>query len=544
MSRTLSKVLIICALVVVLPLMIAGTAMAAYYSINATVSIEIFVEKTIDGATAEVSYKDKVANISKDLKITDGHLKTVTFKTYAVGYDFVGWYAGTHEAYVKELEQGKTIDTVKYAITTPDAKVEMTEYQNLVAVFKAKRFNVSYKYFQKPSGLGGVEVNEVPTSKHGLIVDGKPAPETIPEATQVEEFIYGDALHTLEFEGHPEYTFDGWYIGDDTTKYTKANFTESENIVLTGKWVDSKRINLTYLDDKGNELKKVTTTDKKPVYANKKYTLDSIDSFKTQLENGGYEFKNGYTYGWQDVSTGSIVTEINSDTDVVVQVSKSAVVYKARIDFEGSGLTLNDKIASELNFSDEDSSSLSIWQNASSWNADHKFWKFAYLTYNDARVDDMSAIVSQVIAANPHETAEITFKVVKESIIDKVNIEVDFASNSGMGYSGKVYKGKTLLTERPITNIDNFDISLYTVFDLMEEGSSETLAKFYKDSNEEQEVSLANILFPDNGYAQRVFSEDLKDVNDLIDLLYEIDSNLESKIVEGVLSFKIIICFD
>lgn len=557
MSRTLSKVLIICALVVVLPLMIAGTAMAAYYSINATVSIEIFVDKTIDGATAEVSYKNNVGKVDKALKITDGHLKKVTFKTYAVGYDFVGWYAGTYEAYAKELEQGKTMETIKYAVETPEANVEMTEFQNLVAVFKAKRFTVSYKYFQKPNGLGGVEVNEVPTSKNGLIVDGKEAPETAPEPTQTEEFVFGDALHTLEYEGHPEYTFDGWYLGDDTTtKYTTANFADSENIVLTGKWIDSKRINLTYLDANGNELEKVTTESRNPVYANRKYTLKTVEDFKTELEAAGYEFKAGYTYGWQDVSTSSIVTEINSENDVVVQISRSAITYKAKIDFADSGLSLDNQIAQELTFSVDTKNALNIWNVKENWKGAHAFWSFDHLTYNDAKVENLETLLGQVIDANPNETTEITLKAVKAVAIDKVKISVDFASDpdgvaGSEGYVGDVYKGSSKLEPRVVT-LENFDVLLNVAFDLMTgEGENKTLANFYKSAdNTTGEIYLEKLLFSDNDSATTNVVDGM-DINALIDFLYSIDKNITSKItVEGegdeaknVLTFKLTLCF-
>ena len=43
MSRTLSKILVICALVVVVPLMVVGTTLAAYFSINSTVKIASYV---------------------------------------------------------------------------------------------------------------------------------------------------------------------------------------------------------------------------------------------------------------------------------------------------------------------------------------------------------------------------------------------------------------------------------------------------------------------------------------------------------------------
>ena len=58
MSKTFTKTLVICAMVVLFPLMIVGTAFASYYSIDATVNVAAYAigESQSDAAYAKVAY--------------------------------------------------------------------------------------------------------------------------------------------------------------------------------------------------------------------------------------------------------------------------------------------------------------------------------------------------------------------------------------------------------------------------------------------------------------------------------------------------------
>ena len=63
MSRKFSKVMIICAMVVLFPLLIVGTAFASYYSISAIVEVDTYVNYSNVSADANafagVLYKNK-----------------------------------------------------------------------------------------------------------------------------------------------------------------------------------------------------------------------------------------------------------------------------------------------------------------------------------------------------------------------------------------------------------------------------------------------------------------------------------------------------
>ena len=545
MSRTLSKVLIICALVVVLPLMIAGTAFAAYYAINATVSIEIFVDQLVDGGRAEVSYNNQTGRIDKKLEVTDGHLKKVTFKTSAVGYNFVGWYAGTYKAYTEALASGNKIN---YAIGAKDAKVNMTDYQNLVAVFEAKHYTVSYNYINSPEN--GVVVQTAPSSDERFLVDGKE--DTVGKT----DFVYGEKLHTIELkvsETYPDadkWSFDGWYVG--TKKYTTATFTETGAIELTGNWVEAQHISLTYLDENGNELTTTTAGDevRTDFYAN--YTYDLLDPMSFTYGEGFVE--NGYAYTWKDVETGNALTKLNSDKPVTVKIAKSPVVYRAKLVYDDAELQLKN-VSKELTFSIENKTTLDVWKDADNWEATYPFWHFDYLTYNGSKVTDFTSIIDSIINSDEynHASTEITINAVKKADLTAVALdEYSFASESeeDSKLTGPVYKDLTRCQPEKDT-VTDFSKTLYEIFDLLNEDGE--LADFYNAADRQGKVGLLDegkdalkITLWKGEKNEKAFYASINEtttLNDLLKLVYERVSNVEGAISEQTLTIDVVVCF-
>lgn len=510
MSRTLSKILVICALVVVLPLMVVGTAFAAYYSINATVSIEVFIDQIVDEGVARVTYKEDTGTVDKKLEVTDGHLKEVTFRASAVGYDFVGWYAGTYKEYVNALESDG-IDESDYVIKTQNATVEMTDYQNLVAVFKAKTYRVSFDYAETPEGVLGSG--------------------TLPD----EDYVYGDDLPTVTYEGHPEWTFDGWYAeGDTETKYTKATFEESGNIVLTGNWVDSARITITYLDDEGEEI----SGSAESIYANQKVTLDDPMTYQANYSEGFVA--NGYSYGWQNVETGEIITEVTSDKDVRVQIVKSPVVYTARVEFNSDDLTLNSGIEQELTFSVENRNSLDVWADSSNWQTEYSFWTFDGLTYNSEEVTSLQDVIDRVISENPHTTTEIVLTATARPEVTSISASVDYVSNTGINYDGSVYRGEPLgqLTEEE-NSWDNLEDMIFNALGLCTDGSN--LDTFYGNDRSTVVTPTSMAVTAGDRTVYPIFGADLSTLNDLVEYIYQ---NIGDVAEGGKLSLTIVVYFD
>lgn len=522
MSRTLSKIFVICALVAVLPLMIIGTAFAAYYSINATVSIEVYVDQDVNGGHAEVSYGDQTGRVGKKLEITDGHLKKVTFKTSSVGYDFVGWYAGTYKAFASELEQGTDIHDIKYVVKTKDAKVEMTDYQNLVAVFAAKHFIVSYKY---TIGKSGTETQHTPTSNKGLVVDGEEVKTDGEDLT--EEFLYGEKLHTIELKGDDTQSFDGWYVGEGDKKYTTATFTEEGEITLTGKWEESRKITLKYLDENGHELttKTVGGAPKTDPYADHTFTLEDPLAFTY----GEGFVKDGYTYGWRNVKTGEIVTSIFSSEDVTVKISRTAVVYTAKLVCEDEGIQLKDSVQSTITFTVEDKTVLDAWKDASNYATTYKFWHFDKLTYNGATVTDFATdVIDRVVAEHTNETAEVEITASKKSDVTEITFEtLEYKSEGDTTFNGDVYRdseSNKMDAENGALSESDLSKTLYDLFGF----NADT--KFYKESTHENEVFMRQISL--NGkYTIAVTAETT--LADFIEKIYEEAGDNISSLLDG-----------
>ncbi len=139
MSRKISNILVICAMVVVFPLLIIGSAFAAYYSINATVNVGIYAgEEVSQSASASVVYNSK-AN-TETFEISGSHAKVITLKANATGYEFKGWFNGTKETYL----EAELADDVKYFNTEKELTVKISEHENILAVYEIIPFTITY----------------------------------------------------------------------------------------------------------------------------------------------------------------------------------------------------------------------------------------------------------------------------------------------------------------------------------------------------------------------------------------------------------------
>ena len=143
MSRTLTKVMVICALVVVLPLMIVGTAFAAYVSVDNVAIVETVFVDDLKAKSDEVYAKIKYNNSVKDkFEIKNGQTKNITvgaeYSTQA--YKFLGWYEGTKDAYLND-SNATFIDDER--ISGNLLTVDMSVNKNFVAVYEVVKYSVS-----------------------------------------------------------------------------------------------------------------------------------------------------------------------------------------------------------------------------------------------------------------------------------------------------------------------------------------------------------------------------------------------------------------
>lgn len=376
MSRTLSKILIICAMVVLFPLMIVGTTFAAYYSIDASVVVKAYTNKVSSSsdAYAQVVYNNKY---EEDFTITDSHMKDIKLKAVSNGYDFKGWFDGDIEKYSKAHEEGD----VSFVSTDAELNAAITDYEKLLAVFEIKEYAVRYSYKAQPND--DVAINTTPEEDDG-------------DAT-LRTYYFGDKLPVLTYEGN-NYKFLGWKIvGDATEKiYTIAEFDFAEDITLTAVWQEQSKISVTYHAEDGSVLNTVE------IYSNQYYKFD--DPF-TVMADKGIEAVDGYTYAWQDAN-GNVITEISEETsNFDVYLKSILVVYNVNVNADGA--EFDGQTQFDVNFTILDTNELSALTDESKWSTDYSFYKVTGLMYNGKTynfADSTLNIVNEIVSAYPNGT--------------------------------------------------------------------------------------------------------------------------------------------
>ena len=382
MSRTFSKVLVICAMVVVLPLMIVGTAFAAFYSIDDVVNVAtVFVDglkSPSEDVYARVLYED---TRSETLEIKEGHTKVVeiTADFSPVAYKFEGWYQGTAEDYAN----GKGV----LATEDKNLSVKMVGTANYVAVYSALKYSVSFEYLENPEDTS-----------------------TFKEVA-AKEYIYGEALPNFsgEYKGNV-YDWAGWMInkeGADDTRYNAVTF-EDKTVNLYAPWKEKSAVTISF--------KYGDKTVTKEIHANVQWEIPAItDEFFNGL---GIEQAFGYNYEWK-TSDGIVHTSISTDVDMELTLVKTLKSYTV-------GLTLSDETKAdlkedltteEITFTVEN---FSVFEKWLAYEAKYSFWKvdgikYGETTYTAENLQDLA------VAYATDETK--TFDLVIEKVFTTVTAD-------------------------------------------------------------------------------------------------------------------------
>jgi len=220
MSKQLIKILVICALVIICPLVIVGVALMSTEAVGCVLTVAYIGEDSevdFGGKTNVISMivdgKEKVileGTNKKEAKITLTKKTEVTITYEGVGYNYVGWYKGTASEVSEEAhEQVNKEGEASYTF-------EINKNTALTVVRNIKKYNVSYsgKYDDNTT-----EINET-----------------------AKTYYYNEPLATPQAKSS-KYTLAGWHeydqvedIKGSTTKY--ANFTTSgdDPIVLQPTW--------------------------------------------------------------------------------------------------------------------------------------------------------------------------------------------------------------------------------------------------------------------------------------------------------------------
>ncbi len=385
MSRSLSKILAVCALVAIIPLMIAGTALACYYSVSATMIIEVYKNAVSPSseADAQVAYKGKQ---DTSFEITTGHKKSITLQAMGQGYDFEGWYQGTTDEYKTAIAVGN----VEFVSDKVEETFAMSDYTNLVAVFTLIDYTaVTYEY----------------------VVD--PAAQTISTKVPVSgatdaDYVYGDALPAL---AQPDgWRFMGWKVkgSTDTTLYTEATFAERENIVLEAVWEQVDPITLTYTLADGTTYQTITNA-----YPGKAHTLIALPAATA-----------GYTNAWT-VNGLEVSGTISPEDDTTIVLSSTAINYKASV---AQNADIEYIAVDRASFTAVNVEQLENLFRVDNYEVRYSFQNVknssgvVVVTFNSTEYTTATALKDAIIAANPTGSAtDIEVSVTVESAVTTVS---------------------------------------------------------------------------------------------------------------------------
>lgn len=335
MSKYLIKILSICAFVILIPLIIVGSALCVTEAMACTLKV---LDGGVEGGYGTSSnvtiFIDNVKQDTNEISVKKNTEVTVTYE--GTGYDFVGWYNGNYEEIDREKDQ---------AVNT----------------------SVSYTFFVRGNTtLTAVrDVKEYTITYAGIMDDGSDV--VIEEGEQGKTYKYGENLKTLE--PVQDGTFDGWYIlnSSDPKSYTKAIFENSGDYTLTPAW--SNLMVISYVDkDTGYEIAQDLVTEE----SLKNYQL--VDSEDSRVVNyltnkkPGYEFESWVDVNGNIIQANDILFTVNEKFTIYISVSEKSyniTVQRSEIDETTANVTY--KVSSGF----------------SSYNTEREGYNFVGVNYND-----------------------------------------------------------------------------------------------------------------------------------------------------------------
>lgn len=392
MSNKLAKVLVICALVVVLPLFVAGTVIAVYNSLNSTINVEVYTGEKEEGKTypqeptitsdAGIAQVDNEGVIS--YQVTNGLNKQTNIEYSSVGYNFVGWFNGTRAEYLQALGDLQDGEQITYIQEIPNQvlTVNQGDYSNITAVFEVISYNFDFYYQQTPNG------EYVTTAPNGKT-----------------EYIYGENLPT--FNDTDTHDFLGWAIYDEgaQTEISEpskvANFATIDGLTLTTVWEEVKTYTVVYYDE--NDM----------VIPGGEQKITSRNFNSQALRSLSLHAETGYTASWEDAN-GNVVTAFTQEMlnaneqslTIKLYLSYSANTYSASFTgANGATFTGGSRTAT---FTIENTAELSKFDVDSNWShSDGYSYTVASYSYNDTSYTTIGALVQAIASANPQSPVSV-----------------------------------------------------------------------------------------------------------------------------------------
>ena len=303
MSKQLIKIICICALVVICPLIIVGVSIMATEAVGYTLTIcEGGIEKVgevdFGGKSSQISIiVDGKTQTSNKITLTKRTEVTVTFNTdneVCKGYDFIGWYNGNYseinvETDSKLNKQGESSYTF-----------EITKNTVLTAVRNVKTYTVNYTEF--------------------LDMNGSPV------SFASQDLVYNQDLMQPSLDPTDTRVFTGWReksetgVGDITRK---ANFENSGAVNVVPAWEEEMQV--TYVAQDGvTKIYQETLTESQVA----SYTLlNETNPLVKEAVGAGYEF-----VGWK--ANGQSVNGFDYDTNgITLVLDRKLVNYTLNVKY-------------------------------------------------------------------------------------------------------------------------------------------------------------------------------------------------------------------
>ena len=262
MSKYLIKILSICAFVVLLPLIVVGSALCVTEAMGITLTVrDSGIEGGYAGASSEVSiYIDGEKQEGTKITIKKNTDVTVTYE--GEGYDFQGWYKG-NPAEIGDNARAESTKT-SYSFTVRGTTV-------LTAIRNVKTYTVTYT---------------------GQYDDGT-AIDVTPET---ENVVYGQPLAPVTPKGDGV-IWGGWYdINSNSLTGTKvANFAESGEYTLNP--IYSNQMIVKYYKNETLISTEIVTQEGYASYA----LLSGTDEKVVNVLTAGYSF-NGWDYNGSTIT--------------------------------------------------------------------------------------------------------------------------------------------------------------------------------------------------------------------------------------------------
>lgn len=497
MSKLFSKVLAICALVVTIPLLVIGTALTAYYSINATIAVEIFAESSLSSSAYA-----KVNGKAEGFEITKSHLEKETLTETTVGYEFAGWFNGTYKEFLDAYAQaGDDIDAVEYISKDSSVELKMAEVENVVAAFKTVKFAVSYSYQEHPGD--GEYITDVPTG-------GK------------TEYKFGEALPVLTTTSAAyQSRIAGWQlvVDEQATEdvYTTAEFDGEGPYVLRAKWVPKAEYTVTY--SFGDLVTDPTIVD------GEKYEGTSFDLRDTSVYNDRVEggLAAGEKLVWCLEGTDTVCSHIdNIDHSVSVVLTKVNVTYSVALT-EVSATDMRYTKTHNATFTKDSKDDLAQMLLEANYETKYSFWKFEGVEFGGVRYTNVNDLAAAIIATSEH--AEPATAVGITAGAKKYFSSVEVISATCKGQDPEDEEG--IIFNKPVYySLDGEEFSSANNLGLDEADPSKTInAWFYKGTTRfyaEAHAGAHELLLKSVGLGtgkQLNVGNDTT-INDLLDFLY------------------------